>query len=55
MAGENAAQREPDANADVASAQPQARRNPMNAQARELDDSDTFEALWRDRIEGSRH
>jgi hypothetical protein len=45
---------QPDADADVASAQPQTRRDPMNAQARELDNPDTFEARWRDRIEGSR-
>jgi hypothetical protein len=44
---------QPDSNAELASA-PSARRDPMNAQARELDDSNTFDALWRDRIEGSR-
>jgi hypothetical protein len=44
---------QPDSNAELASAPP-ARRDPMNAQARELDDSNTFDALWRDRIEGSR-
>jgi hypothetical protein len=44
---------QPDADA-VASAQPQAHRDPMNAQARELSEPDTFEALWRDRIEGSK-
>jgi hypothetical protein len=45
---------QPDATADVANAQPRMRRDPLNAQARELDNSDTFEALWRQRIEGSR-
>jgi hypothetical protein len=44
---------QPDSNAELASAPP-ARRDPMNAQARELNDSNTFDALWRDRIEGSR-
>jgi hypothetical protein len=44
---------QPDSNAELASAPP-ARRDPMNAQARELDDSNTFDALWRDRIESSR-
>jgi hypothetical protein len=44
----------PDTKAELASAPPPDRRNPMNAQARELDDSNTFDALWRDRIEGSR-
>src|ERR1700747_1105389 len=39
----------PEADADVASAQPQTRRDPLNAQARELENSDTFEALWRQR------
>jgi hypothetical protein len=36
----------------VASAAPAIRRNPMDAQARVRDDeSSTFDALWRDRIE----
>jgi hypothetical protein len=60
----------PDAKADTASVAPERRRaetqrsesqraeshgDPMDAQAYAPADSQTFEALWRDRIEGSRH
>jgi hypothetical protein len=36
---------------EPASAPPEMRRDPMDAQARVPDDSGTFEALWRSRIE----
>ena len=59
---ESAAQ--PDTTADTASVAPERRRpesqrseshgDPMDAQAYAPADSQTFEALWRDRIEGSR-
>ena len=42
---------QPDSDRELASAPSEKHRDPMDAQARAPDDSDTFEALWRDRIE----
>jgi len=44
---------QPDTQKDTASAAPESHSDPMDAQAY-APDSSTFEALWRDRIEGSR-
>lgn len=48
-----AAAPQPDTKKDAASAAPESHGDPMDAQAY-APDSATFEALWRDRIEGSR-
>jgi hypothetical protein len=45
---------QPDPRKDTASAAPESHSDPMDAQAYAPVDSTTFEALWRDRIEGSR-
>ncbi len=38
-------------NSQIVRPQPEKHRDPMDAQARASDDSNTFEALWRSRIE----
>ncbi|MBV8927175.1 MAG: hypothetical protein JOZ74_17565 [Bradyrhizobium sp.] len=45
---------QPDTSRDAASAAPESHGNPLDAQAFAPDADRTFEALWRDRIEGSR-
>jgi hypothetical protein len=40
-----------DSSGKLANASPEKHRDPMDAQARVPDDTGTFEALWRDRIE----
>lgn len=44
----------PDPGKDTASAAPESHNDPLDAQAYAPADPTTFEALWRDRIEGSR-